>query len=415
MNVKFINARILGEVDLKQLYIKGNIIHKISNIIQEPADRVIDLKGKLLMSGFVNAHCHNPMTLLRGIKDDVNLQTWLFDYMFPNEAKLSEEDLYYGELLGIAESIRSGITCIEENYFSCQGNIEAIKKSKIRARFGITTERESDDFVKDFDECLISLKDSNLIVPSIFIHSIYTTSEQEIMEQTAYAKAHNLPVSIHLSETLEEVGECMTKHNQTPVEYLESLGFFDRPATAYHCVHMDKDDVKILADYNVNVVTCPSSNLKLGSGIAPVHTFLENGINVALGTDGPASNNSLDMFKEMYLCSCLQKAHFYDSSVVSASQTLKIATENGAKMMGFKSGIIKEGYLADLIVVDINKLHYYPCDNMESNLVYAGRADDVVLTMVNGEILYENGKFNLGFDLDYVIKKCFEIRKRLEK
>lgn len=415
MNVKFINARILGEVDLKQLYIKGNIIHKISNIIQEPADRVIDLKGKLLMSGFVNAHCHNPMTLLRGIKDDVNLQTWLFDYMFPNEAKLSKEDLYYGELLGIAESIRSGITCIEENYFSCQGNIEAIKKSKIRARFGITTERESDDFVKDFDECLISLKDSNLIVPSIFIHSIYTTSEQEIMEQTAYAKAHNLPVSIHLSETLEEVGECMTKHNQTPVEYLESLGFFDRPATAYHCVHMDKDDVKILADYNVNVVTCPSSNLKLGSGIAPVHTFLENGINVALGTDGPASNNSLDMFKEMYLCSCLQKAHFYDSSVVSASQTLKIATENGAKMMGFKSGIIKEGYLADLIVVDINKLHYYPCDNMESNLVYAGRADDVVLTMVNGEILYENGKFNLGFDLDYVIKKCFEIRKRLEK
>lgn len=415
MNYKFINAQILGVKGINQVYVNGNRIERIAKEITKNADRVIDVKGNILMPGFVNSHCHNTMTLLRGYKDDVNLQTWLYEYMFPNEAKLTPEDFYYGELLGIAESLKAGITCIEENYFSCLSLIKAIKKAKIRARFGIAEEPNTKNMIGDFDECLKLINDDQLIKPLIFIHSIYTNSAQQIEEKICYAKNHNLPVSIHLSETLTEVGECMAKNNQTPVEYLESLGFFDRPATVYHCVHMDKDDIKILSDYNVNVVTCPASNLKLGSGIAPVNTFLENGINVALGTDGPASNNSLDMFREMYLCSCLQKSHFYDSSVLSAEQTIKIATENGAKMMGFETGLIKEGYLADLIIVNTNDLHFYPSQNNYSNLVYAGKSSDVLMTMVNGEILYENGKFNLDFDLDFVINKCKEIRKRLDK
>lgn len=412
MTTKFINAFLLGK-GIKQVLVEGDKIKKIADIVEQDADKVVDVEGNILSSGFANCHCHNPMSLLRCVKDDVNLQTWLFDYMIPLENKLSEEDIYYGELLGILENIRSGVTLIEENYFCTKAILKAIKKTKIRARIGLE-DKDKNSYAL-FDEIIDKVKDDPLLKPCVYVHSIYTYSDEEIEDKIIYSKQKNLPLSIHLSETLTEVGDCSVKTGKSPVEYLEDLGFFDRPTTCYHCVHMDKDDAQILANYDVNVVTCPASNLKLASGIAPLNSFLSKNINICIGTDGPASNNNIDMFKEMFLCSTLQKAQLYDSEIFGARQVYEMATKNGYRALGFDGGEVEEGKLADLIVINTNKLHYYPANNSHESLVFCGKSSDVSLTMIGGEIVFENGKFNLDLDENEIVEKCKQIRKRLEK
>ena len=258
---------------------------------------------------------------------------------------------------------------------------------------------------------------SDLIKQVCFIHAIYTSTPELISECVDFTAKNNIPLSIHLSETLKEVGDCTVKYNKkTPPQYLEDLGFFDREnALCYHCVHMDKDDLQILADYNASVSTCPSSNIKLASGIAPIFAMQNKGINITIGTDGVASNNSLDMFKEMFLVATLSKVNLYNAEVVSARDVLKMATINGAKALGFDCGEIKEGKLADIILIDINQPHYFPHHNLLSHIVYAGKSGDVYLTMVNGKIMYENGKFNIGKEPEEIYKKVTEIRERITK
>lgn len=422
MKIKFINARVLinnnekYSLEENQVLVSGENIVKIAKSIEDDADRTIDVKGDVLMPGFVNAHAHNPMTLLRGIKNDVDLQTWLFDYIIPNEQKLTKEDIYYGEMLGIAESVRAGITCFEENYFEIDSTYKAIKKAKMRARIGIGVSFRGEETQEEYFENFIKLIVGNNLVKAVsYPHSIYTVPEENMEEFITLAKKHNLPVATHLCETLKEVGDCIVKNKVTPPRYLEDMGFMDRGATLYHCVHMDKDDIQILFDYNANVVTCPSSNLKLASGIAPLHTFLDKGINLAIGTDGPASNDSLDMFKEMFLCATLPKANLKESQVMTIDQILSMATVNGAKALGFeKLGKIEEGYKADLILVDVNGLHHMPQNNLISNLVYSAKSSDVYLTMVAGNILYENGKFNIGEDINAITLKAKQIASKFD-
>ncbi|MBQ3494610.1 MAG: amidohydrolase [Clostridia bacterium] len=423
MKILFKNAKILN-LDTPSGFIFGNL-EVVDDIItnlgefdeQQAYDRIIDCKSNILMPGFVDTHCHTPMTILRSFKDDAPLDAWLFDNILPAEAKLTPTDIYWGEMLGIAESVRAGITTLEEGYFFNDEIYNAIKKSKIRARigFGPTTRDVGMSNLEYLQTQSQMLQETPLIKKVCFVHSIYTTDEQTISECVDYTAQNNIPRSIHLSETLKEVGDCTTQNNQkTPPRFLEDLGYFDRNCLCYHCVHMDKDDLQILADYDVSVSTCPSSNIKLASGIAPIYAMQNKGINITIGTDGVASNNSLDMFKEMFLVATLSKVNIYNAEVVSAKDVLKMATENGAKALGFNTGKIEVGRLADIILINIDQPHYYPQDNLISHLVYAGKSSDVYLTMIGGNIVYENGKFNIGEDIKEIYKNVEQIRRNLK-
>lgn len=423
MKILFKDARIL-QLDENDGFVRANVIvdgdtisYIGNDINNQNFDKIIDVKGNILMPGFVDTHCHSPMTILRGLKDDSPLEEWLFDNVIPCEAKLTKDDIYWGEKLAVLEYLSAGITTIEEGYFFNDSIVKALKESKMRARvgFGPTTR----DVGMSNMEYLASenkiIEQTNLIKPVCFVHSIYTTDDKTISECVDYTSKNNIPRSIHLAETLKEVGDCTVQHNGiTPAQYLEELGFFDRPTLCYHCVHMDKDDLDILANYDVSISTCPSSNIKLASGIAPIYAMQNKSINITIGTDGTASNNSLDMFKEMFLVATLSKVNIHDASVVSAKDVLKMATINGAKALGFDTGEIKVGKKADIILVDIDKPHFYPHSNLISHLVYSAKSSDVYLTMINGEILYENGKF-LNEDKDEIYKMVNKIRERITK
>ena len=419
----FRNAKIL-RLDLEEGFLDGDVVVDGNTISfvgtkapEDNYDEIIDVKGNILMPGFVDTHCHTAMTLLRGLKDDASLNEWLFDNIIPTEAKLQKDDVYWGQKLGILEYLAAGITTIEEGYFINEEIVRAMKESKFRGRigFGPTTRDVGMNNMEYLKSQYELIGESDLIKPVCFIHAIYTTDEKSILECVDFTAKNNIPRSIHLSETLKEVGDCTVLHDKkTPPQYLEDLGFFDRPALCYHCVHMDKDDLQILADYNASVSTCPSSNIKLASGIAPIYAMQNKGINVTIGTDGVASNNSLDMFKEMFLVATLSKVNIYNAEVVKAREVLAMATVNGAKALGFNTGEIKAGKLADLILIDIDKPHFYPHSNLLSHLVYSAKSSDVYLTMVNGEVLYKNGEFLLE-NKEQIYKKANEIRERLTK
>ena len=282
----FRNAKIL-DLDSEKGYFEGSVIVEGDLITyvgnKEPrvkVDKVIDVGGNILMPGFVNAHAHTAMTILRGIKDDVPLQEWLYDNIIPCESKLSQEDVYWGQMLGIAEYARNGITAVEELYFNYEGLCKAVAKSGIRARISVGAKvctPKGYNCYKDLaNQYKIIKKHTNekLVNISCFAHAIYSTSEEKFFDILRFAKNYNLPLGIHLAETLKEVGDCTLQHNNlTPAGYLESLGYLDRPCLCAHCVHMDKDDLQILADYEASVATCPSSNIKLASGIAPIYAM----------------------------------------------------------------------------------------------------------------------------------------------
>lgn len=424
----FKNAKIL-KLEKEKGFMCGNVVVENDIITyvgeKEPTiqvDQVIDVCGNILMPGFVNTHAHTAMTILRGIKDDATLQNWLYDNIIPCENQLTDEDVYWGEMLGIAEYARCGITTMEENYFNIEGITKAINKSGIRARIGIEAKvcTDSDyncyeDFKKQY-KIVKQNTNSNLVKVSCFAHAIYSTSEEKFFDILRFAKENDLPLGIHLAETLKEVGDCTQEHNGlTPAGYLESLGYLDRQCLCAHCVHMDKDDLQILADYGVSISTCPSSNIKLASGIAPVFAMQNKGINVTIGTDGVASNNSLDMFKEMFLVATLSKVSLYDPTVVPASDVLKMATINGAKALGINSGEIKVGKNADLILVKITEPHMQPEVNLLSNLVYSAKGSDVYFTMVGGKVLYNDGEYNIGENINEIYKNVNKIRERITK
>ncbi|MBO7526682.1 MAG: amidohydrolase, partial [Clostridia bacterium] len=395
MKILFKNARILN-LENNNGYINGcvvvddDIISYVGNNAPNcKYDRVIDVKNNILMPGFVNAHSHTAMSILRGVKDDVPLQEWLMDGVVVIEEKFTDQDVYWGQMLGMAEYARNGITSFEENYFLYEGLTKAISKAKYRVRIGVgprIDDKNNSDYIKnlsDANEIILKNTNPKLVNRVVYAHSVYTISEDNFYSMLEFAKNEDLPLSIHLSETLKEVGDCTEKNNGlTPPAYLESLGYFDRKCLCYHCVHMDKDDLQILSDYDVGVVTCPSSNIKLASGIAPIYAMQNKGLNIAIGTDGAASNNSLDMFKEMFLVATLSKVSLYDASVVSARDVLKMATENGAKALGFNSGKIEVGKNADIILINTNSPHMQPDENIISNLVYSANGSDVYLTMI---------------------------------
>lgn len=424
MKIKIINATILN-LDEKSVLQNMAVCIEDDNIafvgendnlfvkaFQE--EKLLDFKGDILSAGFINGHSHNAMTLFRGLKDDAPLQEWLFNNMFVIEKYLTPSDVYWGTQLGLLESIKSGITTNLDAYFFPEDIVKANIEIGTRnvCCLGATMYKNR---YENLQQELKKMPINDLITYAAYAHSIYTLEPNELEETVFFAKDNKLPMHIHLAETLTEVGECVQKYNQTPVQLLEDLGFLEHKCSIAHGVHIDKDDYFILQQHDVSIVHCPASNMKLGSGIAPIHSMKEQGINICLGTDGPASNNSLDMFREMYLASFLQKVNLYDTSVMPSDYLLKMATINGARALNLQNiGEIKVGFKADLIRIAKDDLNLIPLNDLFS-LVYSARPENIKMTMVNGKILYENGIFASNINVEEIIDNAKNAINRLKK
>ena len=375
------------------------------------AGREIDGTGKVLLPGFVNAHTHVPMTLMRGYADGYDLQTWLNDYIFPAEARLDARAVRAGTVLGLAEMIASGITSFSDMYYFCDEIIEETVKAGLSANIsrGIT------QFSPDFDPVqhagcqemreLVSkwhgYGDGQIQV-DVSIHGEYTSYDRVWRYLAEYAAENRLGMHVHCSETKAEHQGSMERNGKTPAQALDAYGVWNTRATAAHGVWLEPEDIALFAERGVTVAHNPTSNLKLGSGIANVPTFLKAGLNVALGTDGVSSNNSHDMLEEIKLAALLGKGATLDPKAVSPMEALRMATTNGAKAQGRNTGQIAVGYDADLILLDLRRPHLIPCHDVASNIVYAARGSDVVMNMARGTIIYENGIFHT-IDLEKTI------------
>ena len=378
-------------------------------------DREIDLKGNLVLPGFKNAHTHSGMTFLRSFADDLPLSDWLHQQVFPMEAKLTTDDIYTLSKLGILEYLTSGITANFDMYV----NSDAIAQASVDLGFRTVIVSGLNNFVhslEGLEDCFHKYNHFHpLISYQLGFHAEYTTNEALLRGVAKLAHKYHAPVFTHNSETRSEVMDCKSRTGMTPTAYLDSLGMFDYGGGGYHCVYFDENDIRIFKEKNLSVITNPASNLKLASGIAPVKRYLEEGINVAIGTDGPASNNCLDMFREMFLVTGLAKVREMDASVVDASQVLLAATKGGATAMGLQECMdLSAGSYADLTVVNLHKPNMQPENNLVKNLVYSGSKDNIFLTMVNGKILYENGEFFVGEDVDEIYQKCNRIIARIK-
>lgn len=378
-------------------------------------DKEIDGEGNLLMPGFKNAHTHSAMTFLRSYADDMKLDDWLHKQVFPAEAKLDGEAVYWFTKLAVMEYLTSGITAAYDMYFCVDDGARAVRDTGFRYvfcdsinDFGGTVERVEEDYLR------LNRDASRQISHRIGFHAEYTTS-RELMEGLAVlAEKYQAPVSAHCSETRKEVEECRERSGMSPVAYLDSLGLFNHGGSLFHCVHMDETDFEILKKRGIYVVTNPASNLKLASGIAPVKRFLEEGIPVAIGTDGAASNNCLDMFREMFLTTGLQKAVCDDPEAVPAYEVLKMATVNGARAMGlFECDTVSEGKKADLILIDLSQPNMQPLRNFEKNLVYSGSKQNVKMTMIAGKVLYQDGEFYLDSSKEEIYAKANELAQKI--
>ena len=383
-----------------------------------------DMSGKLLLPGLVNGHSHVPMTLLRGVGTDLPLQTWLFDTVFPIEDRLTEEDIVAGTNLALLEMLASGTTAFTDMYFTPDSMAEAICRSGMKANisqhvqaFAAENRYETTPAARRMEELYRSFHgagEGRMRIDAC-LHAEYTCFSEDVARGVAaFAKEKGLHMHIHLSETASEHRECQTRHGGlTPAAWFEQMGVLDVPCTAAHCVWVTPEDMEILRAHGVTAVHNPTSNMKLGSGFAPVPELLERGINVSIGTDGTASNNNLNMLEEMHLAALIHNGRLGDASLMPARQIISMATENGARQQGrFDTGRLEAGKRADIIALDLSKPHLMPNLDTAGLVVYAAQGSDVCMTMVDGNILYENGEY-LTLDADRIICEAKAAVKRL--
>ena len=385
---------------------KRNDIESYEEIPKVIFEREIDLNGNLLMPGFKNAHTHSPMTFLRSYADDLPLQEWLHQQVFPMEAKLTPEMIYEFTRLAILEYLTSGITASFDMYVEPEANAGANVDMGFRTVLCGTindfkdTIPELEGFYKKYNQY------HPLIRYQLGFHAEYTTSEGLLRDVADLAHQVQAPVYTHLSETEQEVKDCYQRYGKSPVEFLTDMGMWDYGGGGFHCVHVSEADMDIIKEKGLYVVTNPASNAKLASGIAPIATMLKKEIPLAIGTDGPASNNCLDMFREMFLVTALSKLREQDASACPADVVLAMATVGGARAMGLEDcDCIEKGKQADLIVIDLHQPNMQPEHNIIKNLVYSGSKQNVKLTMIAGKILYEDGRFFVGEEPESIYEK----------
>lgn len=383
------------------IYLKDNRIAYVGTDQPDTPDAtILDGTGLVAMPGLVNAHTHTAMTLLRSYADDMNLQDWLFQKIFPFEDTLTPELVYQGSLTGIMEMLSTGTTCFNDMYFFQEETARAAELLGIR---GVLNEGITDSVLDVKLEKTKALMEqvqngSGRLRVGISPHAVYTCSPDTLRKCADFAKEHGLRIHTHLSETETENKDCLSDYTMRPTQLMQETGLFDQPLLAAHGVWLSLEDQEILKKNDATVVHNPVSNLKLASGIAPIPTLLKKGINVALGTDGASSNNNLDLFEEMKLTGILHKGVQQDPTLLPAIEVLKMATVNGAKALGYDDlGLLQEGYLADLILLDFNQPQFQPNHNTISNLVYGARGSDVVYTIIDGAIVYSRGEHKPRF------------------
>lgn len=422
MNTRIHNARVLTMEEGRSIF-EGEVWIQDDTILYTGPekeqkeivwDKEIDAEGNLIMPGFKNAHTHTAMTFLRSYADDMKLQEWLNDKVFPAEAKLTGESVYWFTKLGIMEYLTSGITAAYDMYMQVDYGTQAARDAGFRYvlcdginNFSGTVEGVEKDFLR------FNTDENKMLSHRIGFHAEYTTSRELMKGLAELADKYQEPVSLHCSETKSEVESCREHSGMTPIAYVDSLGVFKHGGTIFHGVHLDEEDFEILKKRGVYVVTNPASNLKLASGIAPIQRYLEEGIPVAIGTDGAASNNCLDMFREMFLVTGLQKVVCDDPEAVPAIEVLKMATVNGAKAMGLDDcDTLSEGKKADLIMIDLNQPNMQPLRNLVKNLVYSGSKQNVKMTMIAGRVLYQDGEFFLDSSKEEIYAKANEMARK---
>lgn len=451
MNVKIINAKILTMQDdvirEGEVWVRGNRIAYVGPARQKPQglrgdfvrdaqntengqngqngqnvqnaeepltwDRVIDAKGCLVMPGFKNAHTHSGMTFARSFADDLPLSDWLNKLIFPLEAKLDADKIYDLTILAFMEYLTSGITAAFDMYLTPDSIAAAAKDFGFRTVM-VSSMNNFSQSLKEQEEWYRKYHGGEMVSFELGFHAEYTTSKELLEGLSALAHQLKAPVWAHNSETESEVKGCKERYGLTPTQLMDSLGLFDFGGGGYHCVWMTEEDMDIFVRRGLTVVTNEASNLKLASGIAPVARMHERGINIAIGTDGPASNNCLDMFREMFLVTGLAKVRERDAAVLDAKEVLRMATLGGAKAMGLTDcDVLAPGKKADLILIDLNRPNMQPENNIIKNIVYSGSKENVRLTMIDGRILYENGEFYTGFDTEAVYRRANEIIREM--
>ncbi len=417
--IRFYNGKILSlkngtEITDDEVWVDGSKIVFVGKNCDKKADREINLNGNLLMPSFKNAHTHSAMTFARSLADDLPLQPWLYDMIFPMEAKLTGEDIYHLSKLAFLEYLTSGVSACFDMYYFPEDMARASVDFGFRTVMtcGLNNFKES---IEKLEEYYNKFNNYNeLISYQLGFHAEYTTSRELLEGISALAQKYKAPVFTHSSETESEVAECIERYGKTPTALFEELGLFNYGGGAYHSVWVNDNDLEIYKKYGVYAVINAGSNSKLASGIAPVSKMIDKGIPLAIGTDGPSSNNALDMFREMYLIAATQKLKDKNAASTDANKILEMATVGSAKCMGLDScDIIDKGKTADLIVLDLNRPNMQPINNITKNIVYSGSKENVKLTMINGKILYENGEF-VGIDTDEIYRNAQKITDRIK-
>ncbi len=424
------NAHIIANTKTETVFMNAYVGIENDTIIyvesEKPADTYDeekDMSGKLIFPGLVNAHTHNPMTLVRGVGSDLLLLDWL-DIVMPIEDSFTAKDNMIGSRLAWMEMLASGVTSCSDMYEYPEETTEDLTNMGVKINMGRG--------VLSFDENASALENPRVtetidlfkkydgsangrIKVDFAIHAEYTCKAKTVEEFSKLCKEYGTRMHVHISESIKEHNDCIERYGKTPTQWFYDLGLFENPVFAAHCVQLTKDDMDIFKKTGASIMHNPTSNLKLASGIAPIPTFLDMGINVSLGTDGASSNNNLNMIEEMHLAAIIHKGYNQNPRIVSPSQVLTMATLNGATMQGrLNTGSIEVGKKADMAAIDLQKAHLQPHTDLFSTLVYTAQGSDICMTMVDGKILYENGEYKT-IDKEKTLFEFNESTKRLLK
>lgn len=427
MNILIKNATVLTMSEEDKLMENTNITiekGKIKSIGSVPEDfvdeKVIDGTNKLVMPGLVNAHTHIAMSLFRNFADDLPFWTWLQDRIIPREEKLIPEHVYWGSMLSIAEMIRFGVTSFADMYFFMDEVAKAVEETGIRASLsiGLSDSGNQEQKIKAVKEFYDNWhgKANGRITVMAGPHAPYSCGPSFLSKVIDMASEKKMGIHIHLSESKKEIEDSYELRGKSPIKHVYDLGLLDLPTLAAHCVHLSDEDIDILAEKKVSVANNPGSNLKLGNGFARIEDMLKKGINVGLGTDGSASNNNLNMFEEINLAALINKGYTGDTTSIPAGTAVKMATINGAKALGIDEevGTIEVGKRADIIMLDLNKPHFYPRYNLVASLAYSAQGSDVETVIVDGKVLMENYELKT-IDLEKVMFNAEKSAKALIK
>ena len=419
--IRFFNGKTLRfgggmRISDEEVWVDGGSIVHVGPAPEELPEfqRQIDLKGDLLIPGFKDAHTHTAMTFLRSLADDMPLDKWLSEQVWPNEAKLTGEAVYCFTRLGIMEYLSGGITSAFDMYVKNDDYAQACIDSGFRTvicsglnNFDADPENIEREYLK-FNHL------HELVSYTLGIHAEYTTSMERMEYMASLAEKYQAPCYMHCAETKSEVAGCVERYGLTPPQLLDKVGLFRYGGGGFHCTWMSEEDVALFARKGLWAITNPASNLKLASGIAPIARMQRAGVKLAIGTDGAGSNNALDMFREMYLVTALQKFAEDDASACPADTVLEMACVGGARAMGLACcDDIAPGKKSDLAVIDLHRPNMQPLNNIGKNLVYAGSKENVRLTMVNGRVLYENGEFFIGGEPERIYAEANDFMRRL--